>query len=78
MCVGKARVVHSLADDLQAVLRCEPLLPGLHEGLSPALQLLVDLGNLRVFCGSSLGRGATFSFFLMLPESAFLQILVTL
>ena len=78
MRVGEARVVHSLADDLQAVLRCEPLLPGLHEGLSAALQLLVDLGYLRVICGSSLGRAATLYFFLMLPESAFLQILVTL
>ena len=78
MRVGEARVVHGLPDDLQAVLRCEPLLPGLHEGLSPALQLLVDFGNLRVICGSSLGRGSTLSLFLMLPESAFLQILVTL
>ena len=78
MCVGKARVVHGLTDDLQAVLRCEPLLPGLHEGLSPTLKLLVDFCYLRVICGSSLGWGATFSIFVMLPESAFLQILVTL
>jgi hypothetical protein len=78
MCIREAPVVHVLADDLQAVLRCEPLLPRLHEGLSPALKLLVDLGNLRVICGSPLGRGATLPFVFLPPEGAFVQLLVTL
>ena len=70
-------MVHDLADDFEAVLRCEPLLPGLHEGLSATVQLLVDLGNLWVICGSSLGRAVTPHFFFMLPESdTSLQILL--